>query len=161
MCIRDSAIANSISYYGAGTVEFLVSGDDFFFMEMNTRLQVEHPVTEMITGIDLVEWQFKVASGDPLPCNQDQIQCLGHSVEARLYAEQTNNEFLPSVGELLWLRFPLNAKHVRVDTGVKAGDTIGIHYDPMIAKIIVHDCEPERSWQRLAYALRDLSLIHI
>ena len=87
------AIAQSINYCGAGTVEFLVSGDEFFFMEMNTRLQVEHPVTEMITGIDLVEWQFKVAAGDPLPCNQDQIKYLGHSVEARLYAEQTDRIF--------------------------------------------------------------------
>ena len=149
------AIAQSINYCGAGTVEFLVSGDEFFFMEMNTRLQVEHPVTEMITGIDLVEWQFKVAAGEHLPCKQNQIVCLGHSVEARLYAEQTDKDFLPSVGELLWLRFPLNTKHVRVDIGVKTGDAIGIHYDPMIAKIIVHDCEPERAWQRLTHALRD------
>jgi len=152
------AIAKTISYCSAGTVEFLVSGDEFFFMEMNTRLQVEHPVTEMITGIDLVEWQFKVAAGDPLPCKQNQIQCSGHSVEARLYAEDTQNEFLPSVGDLLWLRFPPNNKHVRVDIGVKTGDTIGIHYDPLIAKIIVHDCEPRRSWQRLTRALRHSSV---
>jgi 3-methylcrotonyl-CoA carboxylase alpha subunit len=148
------AIAKAISYCGAGTVEFLVSGDEFFFMEMNARLQVEHPVTEMITGIDLVEWQFKVAAGDPLPCKQNQILCLGHSVEARLYAEDTQNGFLPCVGDLLWLRFPPSNEHVRVDIGVKTGDTISIHYDPMIAKIIVHDCEPRRSWQRLTQALR-------
>jgi len=148
------AIAKAISYCGAGTVEFLVSGDEFFFMEMNTRLQVEHPVTEMITGIDLVEWQFKVAAGEHLPCKQSQILCLGHSVEARLYAEEIQNGFLPSAGDLLWLRFPPNNEHVRVDTGVKMGDTIGIHYDPMIAKLIVHDCEPRRSWQRLTQALQ-------
>ncbi len=148
------AIAKAINYRGAGTVEFLVSGDEFFFMEMNTRLQVEHPVTEMITGIDLVEWQFKVAAGKHLPCKQNQILCLGHSVEARLYAEEIHNGFLPSAGDLLWLRFPPDSEHVRVDIGVRTGDSIGIHYDPMIAKIIVHDCEPRRSWQRLMQALR-------
>ena len=148
------AIAKAINYRGAGTVEFLVSGDEFFFMEMNTRLQVEHPVTEMITGIDLVEWQFKVAAGEHLPCKQNQILCLGHSVEARLYAEEIQNGFLPSAGDLLWLRFPPDNEHVRVDIGVRTGDSIGIHYDPMIAKIIVHDCEPRRSWQRLMQALR-------
>ena len=148
------AIAKAINYRGAGTVEFLVSGDEFFFMEMNTRLQVEHPVTEMITGIDLVEWQFKVAAGKHLPCKQNQILCLGHSVEARLYAEEIHNGFLPSAGDLLWLRFPPDNEHVRVDIGVRTGDSIGIHYDPMIAKIIVHDCEPRRSWQRLMQALR-------
>ena len=148
------AIAKAINYRGAGTVEFLVSGDEFFFMEMNTRLQVEHPVTEMITGIDLVEWQFKVAAGKHLPCKQNQILCLGHSVEARLYAEEIQNGFLPSAGDLLWLRFPPDNEHVRVDIGVRTGDSIGIHYDPMIAKIIVHDCEPRRSWQRLMQALR-------
>ncbi|HJL51764.1 MAG TPA: biotin carboxylase N-terminal domain-containing protein, partial [Arenicellales bacterium] len=148
------AIAKAINYRGAGTVEFLGSGDEFFFMEMNTRLQVEHPVTEMITGIDLVEWQFKVAAGEHLPCKQNQILCLGHSVEARLYAEEIHNGFLPSAGDLLWLRFPPDNEHVRVDIGVRTGDSIGIHYDPMIAKIIVHDCEPRRSWQRLMQALR-------
>src|SRR6056297_2171171 len=132
--------AEAIGYAGAGTVEFIVDGsrglrsDGFWFMEMNTRLQVEHPVTEAITGVDLVDWQLRVASGDPLPCAQDDLSIKGHSFEARLYAEDVPKGFLPATGRLTHLRF---AEGARADAGVRAGDDISPHYDPMIAKIIV------------------------
>lgn len=139
------AAAKAIGYSGAGTVEFLLDGDDFYFMEMNTRLQVEHPVTEKITGLDLVELQLHVAAGHPLPFTQDDLEINGHAVEVRLYAEDPDNNFLPGAGQIKFLRFPLQNEageaHIRVDTGVREapygdGDTISIHYDPMIAKII-------------------------
>ncbi len=130
--------ARSVNYHGAGTVEFIVSGDEFYFMEMNTRLQVEHPVTEMITGIDLVEWQLRIAAGHPLPLCQEQIQQHGHAIEARIYAEDPEHEFLPSAGTLQQLQFPPDSAAVRIDSGVTAGDQISIHYDPLVAKIIVH-----------------------
>jgi len=139
----DAAVraAKAIGYKGAGTVEFIVDAsqglrpDRFWFMEMNTRLQVEHPVTEAVTGVDLVEWQLRVAAGEPLPKRQDQLELNGHSFEARLYAEDVANGFLPATGTLNHLRFP---ESVRVDTGVRAGDVISPFYDPMIAKITVH-----------------------
>ena len=125
--------AKAIDYVGAGTVEFLLDFDgQFYFMEMNTRLQVEHPVTEMITGQDLVEWQLRVASGETLPCSQDQLTLTGHSFEARVYAEDPNNEFLPATGQLSVLRPPEENRYVRVDTGVVEGDTVSVFYDPMI-----------------------------
>ncbi len=139
------AAAKAIGYSGAGTVEFLLDGDDFYFMEMNTRLQVEHPVTEKITGLDLVALQIHVAEGNVLPFAQDDLAISGHAVEVRLYAEDPDNNFLPGAGQIKFLRFPLQNEagnaHVRVDTGVREapygdGDTISIHYDPMIAKII-------------------------
>src|SRR5215475_1287496 len=108
-------------------------------MEMNTRLQVEHPVTEMITGQDLVEWQLVVAAGVKMPLTQDQLRIDGHAVEVRLYAEDPNRNFLPSTGTLVHLRLPAEDEHVRVDTGVRRGDTVTPFYDPMIAKVIVHD----------------------
>ncbi len=139
------AAAKAIGYVGAGTVEFLLNGDEFYFMEMNTRLQVEHPVTEMITGLDLVALQIAVAEGQPLPFTQDDLAIDGHAFEVRLYAEDPDNHFLPGAGQISFLRFPLEitdgATQVRVDTGVREapfgdGDVISIHYDPMIAKII-------------------------
>ncbi|CTQ33559.1 acetyl-CoA carboxylase biotin carboxylase subunit [Jannaschia rubra] len=139
----DAAVraAEAIGYSGAGTVEFIVDGSDglrpdgFWFMEMNTRLQVEHPVTEAITGVDLVEWQLRVASGEPLPAAQEDLTIEGHAFEARLYAEDAENGFLPQTGRLTHLRFPPG---VRAETGVRAGDTISPWYDPMIAKVVVH-----------------------
>lgn len=133
--------AEAIGYAGAGTVEFIVDASDglradrFWFMEMNTRLQVEHPVTEAITGVDLVEWQLRVASGEPLPARQEDLAITGHAFEARLYAEDVPAGFLPATGTLGHLRFPEGA---RADTGVRAGDTISPWYDPMIAKVITH-----------------------
>ena len=133
--------AEAIGYKGAGTVEFIVDGSDglkadgFFFMEMNTRLQVEHPVTEAITGVDLVEWQLRVAAGEPLPKSQGELTISGHAFEARLYAEDVPKGFLPATGTLTRLRFP---DGVRADSGVRGGDTISPFYDPMIAKVIVH-----------------------
>ncbi|MCY4531783.1 MAG: acetyl/propionyl/methylcrotonyl-CoA carboxylase subunit alpha [Gammaproteobacteria bacterium] len=146
--------ARVVSYEGAGTVEFLLdSTGDFYFMEMNTRLQVEHPVTEMITGQDLVEWQLKIAMGEPLPCTQDQLTISGHSFEARIYAEDPDNDFLPAAGKLTWLQQPAESSHVRIDTGVIGGDDIGVFYDPMIAKLIVWDENREQALQRLDQAL--------
>ena len=131
------AAARAIDYAGAGTVEFIVAEDGaFYFMEMNTRLQVEHPVTELITGQDLVEWQLLVAAGKSLPAPQEQLSINGHALEARIYAEDPGNHFLPSIGRLNHLRFPNDSTHIRVDAGVRQGDSITIHYDPMIAKLI-------------------------
>jgi 3-methylcrotonyl-CoA carboxylase alpha subunit len=138
--------AKAIGYQGAGTVEFIVDGsrglteDGFYFMEMNTRLQVEHPVTEMITGHDLVEWQLRVASGEKLPHAQDELRIDGHAVEVRLYAEDPAKGFLPSTGRLARLRLPQPGEHLRVDAGVAEGGDVSMFYDPMIAKVI--------SWSR-------------
>ncbi len=148
--------AQAIDYVGAGTVEFLYDVDgSFFFMEMNTRLQVEHPVTEMITGQDLVQWQLQIAAGQPLPLMQDQIRLNGHAFEARIYAEDPDNDFLPATGTLSYLRTPVESQHVRVDTGVIEGDEVSVYYDPMIAKLIVWDDSRERALARLARALGD------
>ncbi|MGC1495137.1 MAG: acetyl/propionyl/methylcrotonyl-CoA carboxylase subunit alpha [Sulfitobacter sp.] len=148
--------AEAIGYAGAGTVEFIVDGsgglsaDGFFFMEMNTRLQVEHPVTEMITGVDLVEWQLRVAAGEALPKRQDELMIEGHAFEARLYAEDVPKGFLPATGTLTHLEF---APGTRADSGVRAGDTISPFYDPMIAKVIVHGPNRDVALSRLRAAL--------
>ena len=148
--------AQAIDYAGAGTVEFIVDGaqglreDGFWFMEMNTRLQVEHPVTEAITGVDLVEWQLRVAAGEPLPARQEDLQITGHAFEARLYAEDVDAGFLPATGRLDVLRFATDA---RVEAGVAEGDAIAPFYDPMIAKIITHGPTRDVALSRLAAAL--------
>jgi 3-methylcrotonyl-CoA carboxylase alpha subunit len=154
----ESAIksAQAIGYQGAGTVEFLLDVDgSFYFMEMNTRLQVEHPVTEMISGQDLVEWQLRVAAGEVLPKTQNELQINGHAFEARIYAEDANNDFLPATGTLDFLQTPLESEHVRIDTGVRQGDEVSVFYDPMIAKLIVWDENREKALQRLAKALAE------
>ncbi|MBT2118086.1 ATP-grasp domain-containing protein [Dyella sp. LX-66] len=148
------AAARAVDYVGAGTVEFIVGpGGEFFFMEMNTRLQVEHPVTEETLGLDLVEWQLRVAAGEALPLRQDQIHAQGHAIEVRLYAEDPEQNFLPGSGKLLRLRLPEPSRHVRLDGGVIEGDTVTIFYDPMIAKLIVHDRDRAQALQRLREAL--------
>ena len=146
------AAAKAVGYVGAGTVEFIANQDGtFYFMEMNTRLQVEHPVTEMITGLDLVEWQLRVAAGEPLPLAQEQLQIRGHALEARIYAEDADKGFLPSTGRLIHLAPPAESLNVRVDTGVEEGDEITPYYDPMIAKLIVWDETPRRArWRACA-----------
>ncbi|HLI13262.1 MAG TPA: acetyl-CoA carboxylase biotin carboxylase subunit [Alphaproteobacteria bacterium] len=148
------AAARAIGYRGAGTVEFIADEKGvFYFMEMNTRLQVEHPVTEMITGQDLVEWQLRVAAGEPLPLRQEQLAISGHAFEARLYAEDPSRNFLPATGRLRHLRFPPESPHLRVDTGVVEGGEVTIHYDPMIAKLIVWGEDREIARKRLVAAL--------
>lgn len=148
--------AQAINYEGAGTVEFLLDVDgSFYFMEMNTRLQVEHPVTELITGQDLVEWQLRVASGEQLPCDQEDLSINGHAFEARIYAEDPDNDFLPVTGNLTYLQPPEEGPHVRVDTGVVQGDEVSMFYDPMIAKLIVWDENRDRALARLARALSE------
>ena len=166
----DAAVraAQEIGYVDAGTVEFLLDsspGQDgaFYFMEMNTRLQVEHPVTEMITGQDLVEWQLRVAMGEPLPCRQDELTITGHSFEARIYAEDPEQDFLPATG--LLTRFALDlegaglgADQVRLDSGVESGDTVSMHYDPMLAKLIVHGVDRDAALATLNRALAALDV---
>ena len=153
--------AQAVGYQGAGTVEFIADasaglrGDRIWFMEMNTRLQVEHPVTEMVTGLDLVEWQFRVAAGEPLPLTQDQIALSGHAVEARLYAENPATGFLPSIGRLESFSLP---QGVRIDAGVEEGDEISPHYDPMIAKLIAHAPTREAAIAELAEACAEVEI---
>ena len=150
------AAARAVGYVGAGTVEFIACQDGgFYFMEMNTRLQVEHPVTEMVTGQDLVEWQLRVAAGEPLPHTQERLALRGHAIEARLYAEDADQGFLPASGRLASLNFPREGLHVRVDAGVDEGDVITPHYDPLLAKLIVWDEDRERALARLRLALAD------
>ncbi|MBM3487352.1 MAG: ATP-grasp domain-containing protein, partial [Alphaproteobacteria bacterium] len=150
--------ARAIGYVGAGTVEFLLDGAAFWFMEMNTRLQVEHPATEMITGLDLVEWQLRIARGENLPCDQASLRFAGHAIEARLYAEDPARDFAPSSGLLARLRFPKAGADLRIDTGVEEGDTIPVHYDPLIAKIIAHGPDRDAALARLRRALDRVSL---
>ncbi len=149
------AAARAIGYVNAGTVEFIVEAEAFYFMEMNTRLQVEHPVTEAITGLDLVEWQLRVAAGEPLPNSGQGIALRGHAIEARVYAEDPSRDFRPSIGTLLHLKPPAENTHVRVDTGVRAGDAISVNYDPLIAKLIVWDHDRGAAVARLRRALED------
>ena len=154
------AAARAIDYRGAGTVEFIADAseglreDRFWFMEMNTRLQVEHPVTEMVTGTDLVEWQLRVAAGEPLPAAQDELSIKGHAVEARVYAEDPERGFLPATGVLAHLAPPEESAHLRVDRGVRGGDVVTSHYDPMIAKVVAHGADRRAALERLSDALR-------
>jgi 3-methylcrotonyl-CoA carboxylase alpha subunit len=154
--------AKAVGYVGAGTVEFIANQDgSFYFMEMNTRLQVEHPVTEMITGLDLVEWQLRVAAGERLPLQQSQLAINGHAIEARVYAEDPDKGFLPSTGRLVHLAPPATSLHVRIDTGVEEGDEITPFYDPMIAKLIVWDESRDRALARMSEALAQYRIVGV
>ncbi|HEX5477511.1 MAG TPA: acetyl/propionyl/methylcrotonyl-CoA carboxylase subunit alpha [Burkholderiales bacterium] len=161
------AAARAIRYRGAGTVEFIAetgaqraraTEERFYFMEMNTRLQVEHPVTEMITGLDLVEWQLRVACGERLPLLQDELSFSGHAIEARIYAEDPGREFLPSTGRLLHLSFPAESAAVRIDSGVEAGGEISPWYDPMIAKLVVRGADRASALAALRGALGETEI---
>jgi geranyl-CoA carboxylase alpha subunit len=153
--------AKSCNYRGAGTVEFLVDNNKhFYFLEMNTRLQVEHPVTELITGLDLVEWQLLVAAGEPLPLSQDGITLTGHAVEVRLYAEDPRDNFMPQTGTVLQWDTPTR-DGVRVDTGIQAGQVISPHYDPMIAKVITYGKTRDIAIRKLASAIQDSNIIGV
>uniref|UniRef100_A0A8D3CY38 Methylcrotonoyl-CoA carboxylase 1 (alpha) n=1 Tax=Scophthalmus maximus TaxID=52904 RepID=A0A8D3CY38_SCOMX len=152
--------AKAVNYVGAGTVEFIMDANhNFYFMEMNTRLQVEHPVSEMITGTDLVEWQLRVAAGERLPLLQDDIILGGHSFEARIYAEDPNNDFLPGAGPLLHLSTPQPDQYTRIETGVREGDEVSVHYDPMIAKLVVWGEDRSAALKKLRYCLRQYNIV--
>ncbi|MCC6561269.1 MAG: acetyl/propionyl/methylcrotonyl-CoA carboxylase subunit alpha [Xanthomonadales bacterium] len=154
------AAGKAIDYRNAGTVEFIVGPQgDFYFMEINTRLQVEHPVTELVTGLDLVEWQLRVAAGGTLPLRQEQVTTRGHAIEVRLYAEDPEQGFLPGSGRITRLALPAADAHVRIDGGVVEGDTVSIYYDPMIAKLIVHDADRPAALRRLAEALAQCDVL--
>ncbi|MBK7001064.1 MAG: acetyl-CoA carboxylase biotin carboxylase subunit [Rhodoferax sp.] len=157
---RDAvAAAQAVGYQGAGTIEFIVDAQmRHYFLEMNTRLQVEHPVTEMITGLDLVEWQLRIAAGEPLPLRQDEIRFSGHAIEARLYAEDPYNAFAPQTGAVLHFR-PQNTSHVRIDAGIVEGGSVTPYYDPMVAKFIAHGTHRDDAIRKLLRALEDTPLL--
>jgi len=151
--------SRAVGYIGAGTVEFLVDrGGAFFFMEMNTRLQVEHAVTEMITGLDLVEWQLRIAAGEKLPLAQKDLRISGHAIEARVYAEDPLRDFVPASGRVVHLRLPAESDKVRVDTGVRSGDAITVYYDPLIAKLIVRDRNRPAALEQMRKALGEFEV---
>ncbi|CAH0990551.1 Acetyl-/propionyl-coenzyme A carboxylase alpha chain [Sinobacterium norvegicum] len=158
--------AKSCDYRGAGTVEFLVDADkNFYFLEMNTRLQVEHPVTELITGLDLVEWQLRVAAGEPLPLTQDQVTLTGHAVEVRLYAEDPRNDFMPQTGQVVQWQTPVDEnparEGIRVDHGIQQGQVVSPFYDPMLAKVIAFGENRDIAIRRLASAVEDTQLLGV
>jgi len=154
--------AQAIDYHGAGTIEFLYDTDgQFYFMEMNTRLQVEHPVTEKICRQDLVEWQLRIAAGDKLPLQQSELELRGHAVEVRIYAEDPDMGFLPSTGTLQWLKEPETSAQVRVDSGIRMGDEVSPYYDPMIAKLICFGDDRQQAIHHLSQALENYQLIGV
>ncbi|XP_019388328.1 PREDICTED: methylcrotonoyl-CoA carboxylase subunit alpha, mitochondrial [Crocodylus porosus] len=152
--------AKAVKYVGAGTVEFIMdSQHNFYFMEMNTRLQVEHPVTEMITGTDLVEWQLRVAAGEKIPLAQEEISLRGHAFEARIYAEDPSNNFMPGAGPLLHLSTPPPDSFTRIETGVRQGDEVSVYYDPMIAKLVVWAEDRQAALRKLRYSLHQYNIV--
>lgn len=152
--------ARAVNYVGAGTVEFILDTKDstFYFMEMNTRLQVEHPVTEMVTGVDLVEWQLRVAAGEPIPLSQNELKLSGYAVEARIYAE--NQDFMPTAGKIEAISLP-QGENIRVETGVTSGDEVTVHYDPMIAKLVVWHPDGKEVFSKMETALKNFNIVGI
>ncbi|PDT76793.1 biotin carboxylase N-terminal domain-containing protein [Bradyrhizobium sp. C9] len=159
--ILDDAVrlGRRLGYRGVGTVEFIVSGTDYYFLEVNPRLQVEHPVTEMVTGIDIVEAMLRIAAGEGLPVRQDEVACQGHAVEARICAEDPNDSFMPSTGELAHVRFPSGG--IRVETGVESGSTVTPYYDSMLAKLIAHATSRDQALDQLDRALGETSIFGV
>jgi 3-methylcrotonyl-CoA carboxylase alpha subunit len=155
------AAARAVGYEGAGTVEFVANADGFYFLEMNTRLQVEHPVTEMITGLDLVEWQLRVAAGEKLPLGQDEIAISGHAIEARIYAEDPERDFAPSIGRLALFHTPEPSTGVRVDTGFATGDLVSVHYDAMLAKLVCHAPSRDAALRTMHHALASTDVVGV
>jgi len=155
VCAAARKAAGAVNYVGAGTIEFVSDGKDVFFIEMNTRLQVEHPVTELITGIDLVEWQLRVAFGEALPLKQDELRLNGHAVEARVYAENPTKNFMPSVGRISTWRLPAETGGLRIDAGYREGDTVSPYYDAMLAKMIAWAPTRDVAIERLNRGLQD------
>jgi 3-methylcrotonyl-CoA carboxylase alpha subunit len=158
VCAAARKAAKAVNYVGAGTIEFVSDGKDVFFIEMNTRLQVEHPVTELITGIDLVEWQLRVAFGEKLPLAQDEIRLNGHAIEARVYAENPHRNFMPSVGRIRTWRTPVTSNGLRIDAGYREGDTVSPHYDAMLAKVIAWAPTRDAAIERLNRGLEDIDV---
>lgn len=159
VCAAAVSAARAAGYVNAGTVEFIFTPErDFYFLEMNTRLQVEHPITELVTGVDVVKLQFSVAAGERLPFTQDEVRQQGHAIECRVYAEDPRSGFLPAVGAVLSFAPPAGPG-IRVDTGLQAGDEVTIHYDPMIAKVVVHDRTREAAIQRMRQALSETVIL--
>jgi 3-methylcrotonyl-CoA carboxylase alpha subunit len=155
VCAAARKAAAAVNYVGAGTIEFVSDGNDVFFIEMNTRLQVEHPVTELITGIDLVEWQLRVAFGEKLPLTQNEIQLNGHAIEARVYAENPHKNFMPSVGRIRTWRMPAQSNGLRIDAGYREGDAVSPHYDAMLAKVIAWAPTRDAAIERLNRGLEE------
>ena len=154
------AAARAVDYRSAGTVEFLFQDGEFFFLEMNTRIQVEHPVTELVTGVDLVQWQLRVAGGTPLSFRQDDVRWSGHAIECRITAEDPTSGFLPSSGRVELLRVPAGPG-VRWDAGIQEGDDISLHYDPMLAKLVVHGPTRDQAIERMLRALGELRIVGV
>jgi 3-methylcrotonyl-CoA carboxylase alpha subunit len=155
------AAAKAVDYQGAGTVEFLLGAEgDFYFLEMNTRLQVEHPVTELVTGTDLVRAQIRVAEGHPLPWTQDDLTTRGHAIECRIYAEDPASGFMPSLGEILVMHEP-TGPGVRIDSGVRQGDEVSMYYDPLMAKLSLHGEDRAAAIDRAVTALREFAVLGV
>jgi acetyl-CoA carboxylase, biotin carboxylase subunit len=151
------AAARAVDYEGAGTIEFLYQDGAFYFLEMNTRIQVEHPVTELVTGLDLVQWQIRIAAGEPLTLRQEDIEWTGHAIECRITSEDPANSFLPSTGRIEHLELP-SGPGVRWDAGIATGYEVGLYYDPMLAKLIVHAPTREMAIERMHRALGELRI---
>lgn len=161
--IHEAAVSltKALDYHSVGTIEFLYSNNVFYFMEMNTRLQVEHPVTEQVTNTDLVEWQLRIAAGESIKNRQVPKAPIGHSIQARIYAENPEKGFLPSPGSIEYLHLPAQSDHLQMHTGVRQGDVVDLHYDPLIAKIVVRDADRERCIERLRFALNDFHVVGV